>query len=106
MATALKDQGKGLVLDEDGFLLDIGSWNISVAEKLARTEGIENMTSDHWKVITAIRLYYERNGVSPLCRDLAKETGYTKKEIYALFPSGHLRGAYKLAGLPKPAGCN
>lgn len=106
MASTAKSHEKKLALDEDGFLLDVNSWDVNVAEHLAKMEGIDRLTSEHWKLITAIRLYYERNGVSPLCRDILKETGFTKKEMYRLFPSGHLRGAYKLAGLPKPAGCN
>jgi len=36
---------------------------------------------------------------------LCKETGHKLKEIYELFPSGPAKGACKLAGLPKAAGC-
>ncbi len=106
MATIVQYCGKTLELDEDGYLQNIDIWDIKVAEELARMEGIEELTNEHWKLITAIRLYYERTGMSPRCRDILKETGFTKKDMYRLFPSGHLRGAYKLAGLPKPAGCN
>ncbi|MEW6410641.1 MAG: TusE/DsrC/DsvC family sulfur relay protein [Nitrospirota bacterium] len=106
METLIGHHGKKLKLDEDGYLLNIDSWDINVVEYLARMEGIKELTNEHWKLITAIRLYYERTGMSPQCREILKETGLTKKDMYRLFPSGHLRGAYKLAGLPKPAGCN
>ncbi len=106
MAATVKHYDKKIELDDDGYLVNIDSWDVNIAEQLAKMEGIEILTSEHWKLITAIRLYYERNGVSPLCRDIIKETGYTKKKVYELFPSGHIRGAYKLAGLPKPSGCN
>lgn len=104
MATTYEE--RELVLDEDGFLREIDKWNVNVAEQLARMEGINEMTVEHWKLITAIRCHYERTGVSPRCREILKESGFTKEDMYRLFPSGHIRGAYKLAGLPKPAGCN
>lgn len=91
-------------LDEDGYLQDIDAWDVRVVEYLAKKEGIEKLEGDHWKLIAAIRFYYDKNGVSPLCRDILKETGFTKKDVYRLFPTGH-RGAYKLAGLPKPPEC-
>lgn len=104
MGTTVEYQGKKLELDEDGYLQDIDSWDINVAEHLAKMEGIKEMKGKHWKLITAIRRYYEKYGESPLCRDILKETGFTKKDMYMLFPLGH-RSAYKLAGLPKPPEC-
>ncbi len=106
MATTLTAPEKDLLLDEDGYLMDLDQWSVGVAEWLAQREGIGDLTAEHWKLIAAIRCHYERYGVSPLCRSILKETGLTKKDMYRLFPAGHIRGAYKLAGLPKPAGCN
>lgn len=105
MATTPEYREKKLELDDDGYLLNIDTWNIGVAEQLAAREDIQ-LAVEHWKLITAIRLHYERTGSSPRCRDILKETGFTKQDMYRLFPSGHIRGAYKVAGLPKPAGCN
>ena len=34
-----------------------------------------------------------------------KATGLHAKDICKLFPCGLVRGAYRLAGLPRPAGC-
>ncbi len=96
--------GEKIELDEDGYLQDVDNWDIKVVEYLAKTEEVKELTAEHWKFITAIRFYYEKNGVSPLCRDILKQTGFTKKDMYRLFPTGH-RGAYKLAGLPKPPEC-
>jgi TusE/DsrC/DsvC family sulfur relay protein len=39
-----------------------------------------------------------------VCR-LCKETGYDLKRVFELFPSGPVKGACKVAGLPKPTGC-
>ena len=40
-----------------------------------------------------------------MTRQMCKETGFTVREIYDLFPSGPTKGACKIAGLPKPAAC-
>lgn len=98
---------KGLTIDvdEDGFIQDPSLWNKEVAELFGKTEGIEELTEEHWKVINYLRDYYLEFGIAPMIRKLCKETGYDLKKIYQLFPSGPAKGACKLAGLPKPTGC-
>ena len=105
MTTAVESMKQGLVLDADGYLQNLDSWDVRVAEQLAVREGIGELTGEHWKLITAIRLHYERTGMSPLCRDIIREAGFTKDDTYRLFPSSGYRSAYKLAGLPKPPHC-
>jgi TusE/DsrC/DsvC family sulfur relay protein len=68
-------------------------------------EGIEELTGEHWKLITTIRLHYERLQESPLCRDIQMRSGFTKQDMYRLFPPHGYRTAYKLAGMPKPIEC-
>jgi tRNA 2-thiouridine synthesizing protein E len=94
-----------LVVDEDGFMQEPDLWNKEVAAALATTEGVDDLTEDHWKVVEYLRKYYLQFGVAPMIRKLCKETGYDLKRIYALFPSGPAKGACKVAGLPKPTGC-
>jgi tRNA 2-thiouridine synthesizing protein E len=94
-----------LVVDEDGFMQEPDLWNKEVAAALATTEGVDDLTEDHWKVVDYLRKYYLQFGVAPMIRKLCKETGYDLKRIYALFPSGPAKGACKVAGLPKPTGC-
>ena len=98
-------EGKVYDVDEDGFLQDPGLWNDDVAKDFMSTEGITELTEDHWKVIHYIRNYYLQFGIAPMVRKVCKQTGFTLKEIYNLFPSGPAKGACKLAGLPKPTGC-
>ncbi len=105
MATVVESQEKELALDEDGYLRDIDTWDVRVAEQLARMEGVGELSGEHWRLITAIRLHYERTHVSPVCRDILIEAGYTKMDMYRLFPRLGYRTAYKLAGLPKPVEC-
>lgn len=92
-------------VDEDGFVSDPAAWNEVVAAALASTEGIEALSEDHWKVMNYLRTFYLENNVAPMIRKLCKETGFSLKRIYELFPSGPAKGACKLAGLPKPTGC-
>jgi tRNA 2-thiouridine synthesizing protein E len=92
-------------VDEDGFIQEPDKWDEEVAAALATTEGITDLTQDHWKVMNYLRNYYLEFGVAPMIRKLCKETGFPLKQIYELFPSGPAKGACKLAGLPKPTGC-
>ena len=97
--------GRQYEVDEDGFLQEPDRWNDDVAKDFARTEGIDALTEEHWKVIRYIRDYYLQFGIAPMVRKLCKETGHKLSEVYQLFPSGPAKGACKLAGLPKPTGC-
>ena len=92
-------------VDEDGFMQEPDQWNKDVAAALGTTEGVDDLTDDHWKVVDYLRNYYLQFGVAPMIRKLCKETGYDLKTIYKLFPSGPAKGACKVAGLPKPTGC-
>jgi len=76
-----------------------------LAAAIAKTEDVEALTEDHWKVVNYLRDYYVQFGVAPMIRKLCKQTGFQLKEIYELFPSGPAKGACKVAGLPKPTGC-
>jgi tRNA 2-thiouridine synthesizing protein E len=99
-------RGVQLEVDEDGFIVDPSVWNEDLARFMAESvEGITELTPDHWKVIHYINDYYKRFGLAPMIRKLCKDTGFQLKYIYQLFPSGPAKGACKVAGLPKPAGC-
>lgn len=92
-------------VDDDGFMVDPSLWNEDIALVLATTEGLDELTEDHWTIMTYIRDYYASYDVAPMVRKLCKDTGYKLKDIYELFPSGPARGACKCAGLEKPTGC-
>ena len=92
-------------VDEDGFMEDPELWNEAIAKALATTEGVDELTEDHWKVVHYLREYYQKFGIAPMIRKLCKETGFPLKAIYELFPSGPAKGACKVAGLAKPTGC-
>jgi len=92
-------------VDEDGFMEEPEEWTEAIAMALAGTEGVDEMTEDHWKVVNYLREYYVKFGIAPMIRKLCKETGFPLKRIYELYPSGPAKGACKVAGLAKPTGC-
>lgn len=104
MATFEKGEVK-VEVDEDGFLEDPSIWDEKIALALATTEGVDDMTEEHWKLVKYLRDYYMKFGIAPMIRKLCKETGFPLKKVYELFPSGPAKGACKVAGLAKPTGC-
>jgi tRNA 2-thiouridine synthesizing protein E len=92
-------------VDEDGFMLEPEQWNEDVAKAIATTEGVNELSEEHWKLVHYLRNYFLQFGVAPMIRKLCKETGFDLKKVYELFPSGPAKGACKVAGLAKPTGC-
>ncbi len=97
--------GREVELDEEGFIINPEDWSEEWASALAAVEGLSELNEDHWRIIYYLRDYYQQYQIAPMIRKLCKDTGYSLKYIYELFPSGPAKGACKLAGLPKPAGC-
>jgi len=92
-------------VDEDGFMDDPSEWNDAIAMALATTEGVDELTEEHWHLVRYLREYYLKFGIAPMIRKLCKESGFPLKKVYELFPSGPAKGACKVAGLSKPTGC-
>ena len=92
-------------LDQEGFLRQISSWTRETAHELARQNDLGPLTETHWKIIQFVRDYYLTHGEGPPIVKIGKATGLSASEICSLFPCGVARGAYRLAGLPRPSGC-
>jgi len=97
--------GETFTVDEDGFIDSYDNWSDNWVNHVKEVEGIEELTDEHRLVVKILQEYYEKNGIAPMVRILAKVTGFKLKHIYELFPSGPGKGACKMAGLPKPTGC-
>jgi TusE/DsrC/DsvC family sulfur relay protein len=93
--------------DCQGFFADKDFWSVEGAENLAKANDIGEykLSDDHWKVIQFVREYYEKNGRGPAIIKVVKHTRLTLSDICKLFPCGLVKGAYRLAGLPRPPGC-
>jgi len=92
-------------MDGDGFMTNPSLWNNDLALEIAKADGINELTENHWKIINIIRQSFNEKGLAPMVRVICKETGLKLREIYELFPLGPARGACRVAGLPKPDGC-
>jgi|TARA_B110000444_G_scaffold207864_1_gene202019 TusE/DsrC/DsvC family sulfur relay protein len=108
---AYEVNGKSFDSDEEGYLVDLASWNEELANLIAKDEEIE-MTEEHWEVVNFLRDYYNEYQIAPAVRVLIKavkkKLGADKgsnKYMYELFPYGPAKQACKIAGLPKPTGC-
>ncbi len=100
-----------LALDKEGFVIDLNQWDENAATVLAQNEGIE-LSSAHWEVINALRVFYQQYQLSPAMRPLIK---FLKQYLHnddinsiyllKLFPQSPAKLAAKIAGLPKPDNC-
>ena len=98
-------EAKRVEFDAEGFLVNHRDWDETLAQELAREEGIEELTDRHWEVIRFMRREYEKTGQVPTIRRLKNGAGIPTKELYTLFPNGPAKKAARIAGLPKPQGC-
>jgi dissimilatory sulfite reductase related protein len=87
--------------DTQGFLIHPETWNKAVAEILAREEVPGKLTEEHWKVLDFLREYYLQFDNVPPIRMLCKRTGLKFAYICKLFPSGLVKGAFRIAGIPR-----
>jgi dissimilatory sulfite reductase related protein len=92
-------------VNDEGFLTDPNQWTREVAVEIARSEGIDELTPQHWQVVDFMRTEYFEKGTGPTVRVLGKTSGVSVKELYQLFPKGPAKVAAKIAGIPKPRGC-
>jgi tRNA 2-thiouridine synthesizing protein E len=97
--------GTEVDLNDEGFFNDPDQWNEAIAVELAKAEGIDELTDQHWTVIRFMRDQYAEKGTGPTVRVLGKTSGVSVKELYQLFPKGPAKVAAKVAGIPKPRGC-
>ncbi len=104
MTTATTDLAS-VELDSHGFFIHPEQWSEEMVPELARREGIDSLTDDHWKVIRLMRTEYLEKGTGPAVRALSKDSGVSIKELYQLFPKGPAKVAARIAGIPKPRGC-
>ncbi|MEP0826979.1 MAG: TusE/DsrC/DsvC family sulfur relay protein [bacterium] len=93
-------RNKHYKVDDDGFLLNPAQWDANFAEGMASKLQIpQGLTGEHWRIINFIRDTYLKIGRCPLVYQTCKLNGIHLKELKALFPTGYLRGACKLAGI-------
>ena len=105
--------GKTIQLSEAGWLENLDEWSEELAAQIAITENVGEMSQEHWDIINTAREYFHENGAVCEPRSFSKimKTRFGKdrsdqKYIYSLFPTGLIKCANKVAGLPRPKGCS
>ena len=105
--------GKTIQLSEAGWLENLEEWSEELAEKIAVSEQIPELTEEHWNIIKLARAHFHEYGVVCEPRSFSKQMkklyGKEKsdqKYLYSLFPTGLIKCANKVAGLPRPKGCS
>ena len=103
--------GKELLLDGEGYLLDLDEWTEEFVHVRADEEELP-LTDEHWQVINFIRYFYDRHGVQAPVRDMikhfkkvwGKDKGNTRY-LHQIFPKGGpQKQGNRLAGVRKPKG--
>jgi len=87
-------------LDQEGFLISPENWDKEVALVLGQDLGIKILTADHWKVIDALRLHYDRFGVAATIHNICHNFHKDKDWVHNLF--FNCLNAWRISGLPDP----
>lgn len=105
--------GKIIQLSEAGWLENLDEWSEELAVQIAKNEQIPELTQEHWDIINLARECFADSGVVAEPRAFSKlmkknfgADRSDQKYIYSLFPTGLIKCANKVAGLPRPKGCS
>ena len=105
--------GKEIQLSEAGWLENLDEWSEELAVEIAKNENVEELTPEHWDIIHTARNYFHEEGVvaeprkfSKIMKDKFGDDRSSQQYIYSLFPTGLIKCANKIAGLPRPKGCS
>ncbi|MBE9515774.1 MAG: TusE/DsrC/DsvC family sulfur relay protein [Proteobacteria bacterium] len=106
--------GETIGLSEAGWLNNLDEWSEGVAVKIAaEVEKIPDLTEEHWDIIKEARQHFTEYGTVAeprvFSKIMKKKFGVdrsSQKYIYSLFPTGLIKCANKIAGLPRPKGCS
>lgn len=112
MATqSVRVDGREILTDSEGYLVDPAEWSEAFAKALAAREGLV-LNAAHWEVIRFLREYYANHGSQASVRDMIRHfrkiwgadrgsSGY----LHRLFPrGGPQKQGNRLAGLLRTKG--
>ena len=105
--------GTEIALSEAGWLENLDEWSEELAVEISKNEKIEALTDEHWDIIREAREYFEETGTvaeprlfSKIMKKKFGKDRSDQKYIYSLFPTGLIKCANKVAGLPRSKGCS
>ncbi|MFZ3173436.1 MAG: TusE/DsrC/DsvC family sulfur relay protein [Thiobacillus sp.] len=88
------------IFDPDGFLLDPAMWSESLANRIARNDGLGELSELQIGLVLALRREYTKHGSVTALSHVCHLTGQSADCMQHLFPSP--REAWRIAGLPNP----
>lgn len=103
--------GREVLTDPEGYLLNLDEWSEGFAQAQADKEGLR-LTDAHWQVIAFIRMFYEEHNVQAQVRDMVKhfrtvwgpEQG-NSRYLHDIFPmGGPQKQGNRIAGIRKTKG--
>lgn len=101
-------QGKIIVRNHYGELVELDDWSPDIARQIAEKEGI-TLTDDHFLVLNFLRDYFiNQNGSTEDAHQILRSTEEYfgdrggRRWLYMLFPGGPMTQGMKIAGLPVP----
>ena len=100
MHTRLNTPGTA-IFDPDGFLLDPAMWSEGLADRIARTDGLGELSDVQLGLLHTLRHEFAKHGSITALSHVCHLTGQSDADcMHHLFPSP--REAWRLAGLPNP----
>lgn len=91
---------QSLQFDHTGFLNDPALWNETVAEEIARQDGIGPLNATHWEIIRYLRASWIDRHALPSVSHTCHLVGRDPMCLEELFHGP--REAWRIAGLPDP----
>ena len=90
--------GREVLTDQEGYILDMDTWSVNFAYAQAAKEGLM-LTEEHWQVINFIREFYDEHNVQAQVRDMVKHF----REVWgpAKGNSRYLHDIYPMGGPQK-----
>lgn len=108
---AIEVDGREILTDSEGYLVDPSAWTEHFARALAAEEGL-SLTGEHWEILRFLRHHYADHGTQASVRDMIRHfrqfwgsergsNGY----LHRLFPlGGPQKQGNRLAGLLRTKG--
>ena len=85
---AIEFKGHTFSVDEDGFIDDFNNWNESWVDYVKESEGIKELTDEHWKVIQSAPGLLQEKRHRPHGQDPLQGDGLQAQIHLRAFPLG------------------
>lgn len=108
---AVRVDGRNVLTDSEGYLVDPADWSEDFVRALAALEGLA-LTAEHWELIRYLREHFARHGTQASVRDMIRHfrrvwdgERASNRYLHRLFPrGGPQKQGNRLAGLLRTKG--